>query len=452
MKPRSMDPTQAIQAARQALRRGDAPQARHWAEMAAKFAPQREEPWLILAAVAEPNESVGFARKALQINPDSGRGLKAMAWALRRLSDSPMPAAQIEGAQTGLSAGAASSQRSGDARPELHADPAASARQPQAAGAQAVTGAPKVRPAAARKPGRRPVRRNTSRNVMLALTLMVMGCMAVALAAWTAVNSPVMASILSLSSVAMPAPTQAPSFGEAEIAKPTYTPTPALLTDGALPEAATEGIGPSAEGPGGEAVATETSQSQLDAAPVASSTPVNDPPTATAEATSTPGPTETPVATETPGTMFAEIVPDTPTPEYVPPTAGPAPSVPRSAGGTGGAHWIDVDLSQQRVYAYEGEAVVNSFVVSTGTWQTPTVTGKYKVWIKLRSTSMTGPGYYLPDVPYVMYFYKGYGFHGTYWHNNFGTPMSHGCVNLTIPDAEWLYDFAAVGTVVNVHY
>jgi lipoprotein-anchoring transpeptidase ErfK/SrfK len=65
---------------------------------------------------------------------------------------------------------------------------------------------------------------------------------------------------------------------------------------------------------------------------------------------------------------------------------------------------------------------------------------------------MSGPGYYLPDVPYIMYFYKGYGLHGTYWHNNFGTPMSHGCVNLTIPDAAWLYNFSSVGTVVNVHY
>jgi lipoprotein-anchoring transpeptidase ErfK/SrfK len=51
-----------------------------------------------------------------------------------------------------------------------------------------------------------------------------------------------------------------------------------------------------------------------------------------------------------------------------------------------------------------------------------------------------------------MYFYKGYGLHGTYWHSNFGTPMSHGCVNLTIPDAQWLYNWASVGTLVNIHY
>ena len=52
----------------------------------------------------------------------------------------------------------------------------------------------------------------------------------------------------------------------------------------------------------------------------------------------------------------------------------------------------------------------------------------------------------------MMYFYKDYGIHGTYWHNNFGTPMSHGCVNLTIPDAEWLYNWASYGTTVKVHY
>jgi lipoprotein-anchoring transpeptidase ErfK/SrfK len=165
----------------------------------------------------------------------------------------------------------------------------------------------------------------------------------------------------------------------------------------------------------------------------------------------TEAPTVTPEATETPGVMAMEIVADTPTSVYVPPTKAPNAAPVVASGGNGGARWIDVNLSTQSVYAYEGDTVVNSFVVSTGTSLTPTVTGRYKIWIKFKSTSMSGPGYYLPNVPYVMYFYKGYGLHGTYWHNNFGTPMSHGCVNLTIPDAEWLYNFASVGTVVNVH-
>jgi len=151
------------------------------------------------------------------------------------------------------------------------------------------------------------------------------------------------------------------------------------------------------------------------------------------------------------GVALAEIVQDTPTSNYVAPTT--APNSPPVVSGIGdGVHWIDVDLSQQRLYAYAGDTLVNSFLASTGVWQTPTVTGAYKVWVKLKSSDMTGPGYYLPDVPWVMYFYKDYGIHGTYWHNNFGTPMSHGCVNLSIPDAEWVYNFSSVGTVVNVHY
>jgi lipoprotein-anchoring transpeptidase ErfK/SrfK len=142
-----------------------------------------------------------------------------------------------------------------------------------------------------------------------------------------------------------------------------------------------------------------------------------------------------------------EIIPDTPTSENVPPTPKPV-----SASSGNGVHWIDVDLTNQRVYAYEGDTIVNSFIVSTGTWQTPTVTGKFKVYIRLRSGSMRGPGYFLPDVPYIMYFHKSFGLHGTYWHNNFGTPMSHGCVNLSIDDAAWLYNWSYLGTVVNVHY
>jgi lipoprotein-anchoring transpeptidase ErfK/SrfK len=65
---------------------------------------------------------------------------------------------------------------------------------------------------------------------------------------------------------------------------------------------------------------------------------------------------------------------------------------------------------------------------------------------------MSGPGYYLPNVPYVMYFYRGYGLHGTYWHHNIGTPMSHGCVNLPTAEAGWLFNWASVGTKVVTHY
>jgi lipoprotein-anchoring transpeptidase ErfK/SrfK len=112
--------------------------------------------------------------------------------------------------------------------------------------------------------------------------------------------------------------------------------------------------------------------------------------------------------------------------------------------------WIDVDLAHQRVTAYEGRTPVYTTLASTGLPNTPTVEGQFRIWIKLRYDDMTGPGYYLEDVPYVMYFYQGYGFHGVWWHANFGHAMSHGCVNLPTDAAEWLFNWADVGTLVNV--
>lgn len=162
-------------------------------------------------------------------------------------------------------------------------------------------------------------------------------------------------------------------------------------------------------------------------------------PTSTATATPLPQPTETLIPTETPLPVDNESTDEN------------SPYTPPAVGGNG-EHWIDVDLTNQMLYAYEGDTVVASFLVSTGVAAYPTVTGQYHIYVKYLSTLMTGPGYYLPDVPYTMYFYEGYGIHGTYWHNNFGTPMSHGCVNMRTSDAEWVYNWASVGTLVNIHY
>jgi uncharacterized protein YraI len=113
--------------------------------------------------------------------------------------------------------------------------------------------------------------------------------------------------------------------------------------------------------------------------------------------------------------------------------------------------WIDIDLSEQRLDAYEGAKQVGSFLVSTGVAAYPTEKGQYKIYVKYRFTDMHGPGYFLPDVPFNMFYSGDFSIHGTYWHHNFGTPMSHGCVNMDIKDAEWLFDFAEVGTIVNIH-
>lgn len=119
---------------------------------------------------------------------------------------------------------------------------------------------------------------------------------------------------------------------------------------------------------------------------------------------------------------------------------------------SGGTKWIEVNLSAQTLTAWEGDVAVMHSVVSTGVSATPTVTGRFQVYNKLASQWMTGPGYSLPGVPSVMYFYGAYAIHGAYWHNNFGNPMSHGCVNMNLGDASTLYNWAPMGTEVYVHY
>jgi LysM repeat protein len=127
---------------------------------------------------------------------------------------------------------------------------------------------------------------------------------------------------------------------------------------------------------------------------------------------------------------------------------GGAPSVPAPTVSNG--KQVIIDLSDQRIYAYENGSLLKTVIVSTGLAATPTVQGDFRVYWKLTSQAMSGPGYYLPGVPWVMYFYQDYAIHGTYWHNNFGQPMSHGCVNLPTPDAQWFFNWAPVGTPVRV--
>ncbi len=122
-----------------------------------------------------------------------------------------------------------------------------------------------------------------------------------------------------------------------------------------------------------------------------------------------------------------------------------APPAPTSSGKA-----IIVSVGEQRIFAYENGRLVRSQLVSTGQQVTPTVLGDYNVYVKYVADDMAGPDYFLPQVPYVMYFYRGYGIHGTYWHNSFGRPMSHGCVNLPVDEAQWFFNFAEVGTLVRV--
>jgi lipoprotein-anchoring transpeptidase ErfK/SrfK len=289
--------------------------------------------------------------------------------------------------------------------------------------------APSVVPGAPSK-GIKPKSQKTPkrRSPLFPILLIGLVCVAVVFAAWSVSKSSALASIVR--NVNVPAPTNTPelNFAVADVAKPTYTPA---------------------------WTATPSFTPTLTYTPTPSITPTPEW-TATATSTFTPLPTETPLPTDTPGVMEVAILPDTPTPiapptsAYVPPTQNAY--VPPSSSGGNGAHWIDINLSTQQLFAYEGDVIVRTFIVSTGVSSTPTVTGKYKIYARFLYADMHGPGYFLPDVPYTMYFYKSYGIHGTYWHNNFGTPMSHGCVNMSIPDSGWLYNWSTFGTVVNVHY
>ena len=385
----------AVQKAREALRANRRSDARKWAEHAAQLAPQMEDPWLVLAAIASPEASLQFIQKALKINPDSPRARRGMEWAMERLREQPSQPAETR-------------------QSLVKRLPAAPAVQPPAT--------PAPRPRAVRLQGR----------ALAPVLLIAVGLFVCIAAGASALMSPVVASLIqqqvqpthmpSWALAYIPKPTDAPTSSLAEELQPTivvdFSPTPApeiMPTDGAA----------STEQPTEQP--TDASTEQAAGVPTDQST--LEPPTAE--------PTWS-------GTLDLTYV-DTPS------AAEATPSAPGYTA-SGEQRWIDVNLSQQMLYAYEGNNVVNSFLVSTGTWLHPTVTGQYHIYIKLRYTDMTGPDYYLPNVPYTMYFYQSYGLHGTYWHHNFGHPMSHGCVNLSIPDSAWLYSFASVGTLVNVHY
>ncbi len=135
--------------------------------------------------------------------------------------------------------------------------------------------------------------------------------------------------------------------------------------------------------------------------------------------------------------------------------------------GFGPDHRFEVDLSSQRAMAIENGKVVRAFKISSGKGATPTVVGTFYIYRRVKLKTMTsggdpqGPGFYSVDnVPFVQYFHRGYAFHGAWWHNNFGRPMSHGCINMSTQiknarsvneDAGWLWKFGAVGTPVKVY-
>ena len=124
---------------------------------------------------------------------------------------------------------------------------------------------------------------------------------------------------------------------------------------------------------------------------------------------------------------------------------------------------IEVNLTNQQLSAFENDKLIYNYTISSGKWNR-TPTGIFTIWTKIRSQKMSGGSkelgtyYYLPNVPYILFYYNdkvakhiGYSIHGTYWHDNFGVPMSHGCINMRTIEAANIYNWAEVGTKIIVY-
>ena len=388
MKPDPQSARQTLLNARQAMERGNRQDARRWAERTAALDPGQEEPWLILASLASPRASVAYLEQALKINPQSERARKGMHWAVERLREAK--AEQVPKKRERSQTDFRKSPGQNEPWTDASGEHGSAARLEPVTRPREKKQFPKT--ISQSVPASSPLETKSLAKVRWSFVtlIMVLLCGALLWAFWPGNTSNAMALI------SVPQSTQVVPGAPASVDKPTYTPT---------------------------FTPTFTPTATYTPSPTPTDTPTG---TATFTPTDTPWPTNTlrPWPTNTP-----YVYPD-----------------------NGGVRWIDVDLSQQMLYAYEGNVLVASFLVSTGVPAYPTVTGQFHIYVKYLSTLMTGVGYYLPNVPYTMYFYKSYGIHGTYWHHNFGHPMSHGCVNMYTPDAEWLYYWASVGTLVNIHY
>ncbi|SRR5579883_769702 len=113
--------------------------------------------------------------------------------------------------------------------------------------------------------------------------------------------------------------------------------------------------------------------------------------------------------------------------------------------------WIEINLTTQRLIAWEGGKPVHAVIISSGKQSTPTQIGVFKIQSKHRFARMQGKNYDISDVPYVMYYEGGYAIHGAFWLRKFGIPISHGCINVAPDHAKWLFQWASLGTPVIIN-
>lgn len=409
---------QLIQQAYAAVKRGDRHAARLLAEKAAALAPELEDPWLLMAAVASPRASIGYIEQALKINPNSQAAHQAMAWARKRVARE----SASQPAQPAPPPAAAASSANAPAPPE----PNLSQTQPTSV---------KRKPVAGRA----------------LLWLLALGVV-IALAAVMAL--PGAASRLSpfLLETNNPAVT-AQLWGQVQVAKPSYTPT---LTPTATP----------------------------------TTTPTDTPsPTPTDTPTPEPATTDRPLTRNSDGsytvqsgdtlnkiashfgvnvyalaafnkislnaTIYTGQTLGIPDPAWQPPA-----SYSYEPSTVGGPKKILVDISEQRMFVYEGDTLIWMFVASTGMGNSTRV-GTFRVQSKIPNAYGATWNIWMPY--WLGIYWSGYlenGIHAlpilpsgaTLWAGYLGTPISYGCVVLSGYDAQTLYHWADIGTPVIIQW
>ncbi|MGE5378287.1 MAG: L,D-transpeptidase [Bacteroidota bacterium] len=136
--------------------------------------------------------------------------------------------------------------------------------------------------------------------------------------------------------------------------------------------------------------------------------------------------------------ILATVTPDTTPPE-----------------GVSNGRWIDVNLAEQTLAVYDNRKLIFATVIATGLEPFYTRPGLFQIYQKKETETMRNNDptdyYYLDNVPWTMYFDKARALHGAYWRTRFGYPQSHGCVNLSVGDSHWLFNWAHEGDYVYVH-
>ncbi len=402
-------------AAQAAIRTGDKEGARQRLQDEISANPQNVRAWLWLAGLAETaQQSMAYVQEAARLSPGDPGVHKAQAWAQQRLAASQTQRPAMQEQETATQAAA-----EGNEGRRLDA-----LREQQREHGQ-----------------RQPARRR--RWLLIAPLLLLLLTAAITLPIWRA-------PALALVSASAPAAESEQALSQA--LKPTATRPAAPATAQPLAAVDTQAVSFVS---GYFAPKALPAAAQQEPAPAAAQTEAATPIPLEAKRIERSENEPRPTWTVTPSPTFTPTALPSPVPTFIS-QEQVAGGASRPAGVGANERWIDVNLTTQMLVAYEGDRAVYSSRVSSGTWRHPTVTGQFRVWLRYTAQTMDGRrlgyDYYLPNVPYVMYFYRDYALHGTYWHNNFGTPMSHGCVNLPTPAAEWIFNWSSIGTLVSVHY